>query len=94
MYEIYADFQRQMERYWCLRWIVQESASTLTGKVIRDGLVRLERLPLVVRVPSLPDAVPGGRVELAVGAVDLLELNVECEYRRRLAGSATDAVVA
>jgi exoribonuclease-2 len=94
MYDIYADFQRQMERYWCLRWMVQEAASTLAGKVIRDGLVRLELLPLVVRVPSLPDAPAGTRVELAVGAVDLIELGVECEFRRKLAAPAADAVVA
>jgi len=94
MYETYADFQRQMERYWCLRWIVQESASTLAGKVIRDGLVRLERLPLVVRVPSLPDASPGARVELAVGAVDLIELGLECAFRQRLAPEGADPVVA
>src|SRR5690606_4946856 len=40
-YEIYADFQRQMERYWCLRWILQEAVETLTARVIRDSLVRL-----------------------------------------------------
>jgi exoribonuclease-2 len=84
-YEIYADFQRQMERYWCLRWIVQEQAETLTARVIRDTLVRLERLPLVLRVASVPELPAGTRVELEVGAVDLIELSVACEFRQRLA---------
>ena len=93
-YEIYADFQRQMERYWCLRWILQEAVETLTARVIRDSLVRLERLPLVVRVPSLPDVPAGARVELAVGNVDLIELTLECEYRRRLTESDAAAAIA
>jgi exoribonuclease-2 len=93
-YEIYADFQRQMERYWCLRWIVQEATETLTARVIRDSLVRLERLPLVVRVPSVPEMPSGTRVELAVGTVDLIELAVECEFRQRLAAANATPVVA
>ena len=84
-YEAYAEFQRQMERYWCLRWIEQEGAQELSAAVIRDGLVRFERLPLVVRVPSVPDLPPGSRVELAVGGIDLLELTLACEFRQRIA---------
>jgi exoribonuclease-2 len=92
-YEIYADFQRQMERYWCLRWIVQEATDTLTARVIRNSLVRLERLPLVLRVPSVPDLPGNTRVALAVGAVDLIELTVECEFRQRLdAANPAEAV--
>jgi exoribonuclease-2 len=93
-YELYADFQRLMERYWCLRWILQESAASLSARVIREGLVRLERLPLVLRVPSLPDLPSGARVELAVGAVDLIELSLECEFRQRLAADAAAPAVA
>lgn len=93
-YEIYADFQRQMERYWCLRWIVQEQARMLNAQVIRDTLVRLERLPLVLRVPSVPDLAPGTRVELEIGAVDLIELAVTCEFRRRPAPADAAPAVA
>ncbi|MGH6692852.1 MAG: ribonuclease catalytic domain-containing protein, partial [Gammaproteobacteria bacterium] len=30
-HEAYGEFQRQMERYWCLRWLLQERAETVTA---------------------------------------------------------------
>lgn len=83
-HDAYGEFQRQMERYWCLRWLAQEKVGAATAAVIRDGLARFEVLPLVVRVPSLPVLPAGARVELAVGEPDLLELTVRCEFRRAL----------
>jgi exoribonuclease-2 len=80
-HEAYGEFQRQMERYWCLRWLRQEGISTVTAIVIRDSLARFDELPLVVRVPSLPALEPGARVELAVTELDLLELTIHCEFR-------------
>jgi exoribonuclease-2 len=90
-YDAYAEFQRTMERYWCLRWLIQENRATVTGSVIRENLVRLDELPLVVRVPSLPALDAGSAVELAVGAIDLLELTLHCEYRARREGKAVGA---
>ena len=87
-YEAYGEFQRQMERYWCLRWLAQEDAQTVTATVIRESLARFDTLPLVVRVPSLPPLDPGSRVELAVTGIDLLELALHCEFRRQLAAEA------
>lgn len=83
-YEAYADFQRSMERYWSLRWLVQEGRSIMTASVLRENLVRFEELPLVVRVPSLPALPTGARVALSVAHVDLLDLALHCEYRERL----------
>ena len=79
-YDSYAEFQRTMERYWCLRWIEQEQVSELAATVIRDNLVRFDRLPLVVRVPSLRDAAPGAGVRIALSQLDLWELTVHAEY--------------
>jgi exoribonuclease-2 len=83
-HDAYGEFQRQMERYWCLRWLVQEGRHTAAATVIREGLARFDELPLVVRVPSLPVLDPGARVELAVTGVDLLDLTLRCEFRGRL----------
>jgi exoribonuclease-2 len=84
-HEAYGEFQRQMERYWCLRWLIQEGAATVTATVIRESLARFDALPLDARVPSLPPLDPGSRVELAVTGIDLLELGLYCEFRRQLA---------
>jgi exoribonuclease-2 len=81
-HEAYGEFQRQMERYWCLRWIQQEGVRTATASVIREGLVRFDELPLVARVPSLPVLAPATRVELDLGKPDLLELALHCEFHR------------
>ena len=91
-YEAYAEFQRSMERYWCLRWLKQEQRATVVGSVIRENLVRLSELPLVVRVPSLPTLAPGSVVELAVGSLDFLELTLHFEYRGELDAAAAASI--
>lgn len=88
-YEAYGEFQRQMERYWCLRWLAQENVSTVSATVIRESLARFKGLPLTARVPSLPALEPGARVELAVADLDPLELTFRCEFRRPLDSSNT-----
>ena len=83
-YDAYAEFQRGMERYWCLRWLIQEGVVLTGADVLREELVRIDRIPLVVRVPSMPPSAPGSRVELAVSDIDLLELTLRCEFKRPL----------
>jgi len=83
-YEAYGEFQRTMERYWSLRWLAQEGASRVIATVLREGLVRFDELPLVVRVPSMPALAPGTRVELEVSNLDFLELTLHCEFRSEL----------
>jgi exoribonuclease II len=84
-YEAYGEFQRRMERYWCLRWLLQEAVATATGEVVRDDVVRLEAIPLFCRTSSLPTLPPGTRVEVVLSDIDLMELSVRCEYRATLA---------
>ncbi|UCD69502.1 MAG: RNB domain-containing ribonuclease [Betaproteobacteria bacterium] len=83
-YDAYAEFQRRMERYWCLRWLLQEQVTEMAAEVIRDNLVRFECLPLVCRVHSLPSLAPGDRVQISVSGVDLMEMMVRCEYKKTL----------
>lgn len=83
-HDAYAEFQRHMERYWCLRWLTQEARTTVTATVIREDLVRFDELPLVARVPSVPDLPPDAIVELAISDIDMLELTLHCEFQRRV----------
>lgn len=78
------EHQRAMESYWCLRWLLQEQVQTAAAAVWRENLVRFEGLPLVARVPSLPDLPPGVRVRVALDAVDLIERQVTCRYLEML----------
>jgi exoribonuclease-2 len=80
-YAAYAEFQRGMERYWCLRRLLQDGASEALGHVLREALVRLEAIPLVLRVPSLPELQRGARVRLDIEGIDLLEAELRPRYR-------------
>lgn len=79
-YAAYLEFQSQMEHYWCLRWIVQEGARELTATVIRENLVRFDRLPIVMRVPEMPNQANGARARLGVTRVDLLGASLHCRF--------------
>ena len=79
-HEIYGQFQRAMERYWCLRWLLQEDIVSAPATVLRESLVRLDEVPLVARVPSLPALAPGRAVAVAISRIDLLDLTFHCEF--------------
>jgi exoribonuclease-2 len=89
-YDAYAEFQRNMERYWCLRWLLQESRTTVLATVLRENLVRFDELPITARVPSVPELPPETTVELEVSAIDLLELTLHCEFRRKIDANSRD----
>lgn len=88
-YDAYNAFQRNMERYWCLRYIEQEKIEQLDASVLRESLVRVETLPLVLRVPSLPQLDAGARVRLRVNRIDYLELECACKYEATLDAPST-----
>jgi exoribonuclease-2 len=79
-YAQYAEFQDRMERYWCLRWLLQENVTETTARVLRETLVRFERLPLVLRLPDLPALAPETVVRVAIGDIDLLAETIECRF--------------
>jgi exoribonuclease-2 len=84
----YDEHQRGMETYWSLRWLVQEGVREVQALVLRENLVRLDGLPLVARIASLPETPPGSRVRLEVQAVDLLERTLAATYRETLGGGS------
>ena len=80
IYSAYGEFQRAMERYWCLRWLLQENIQKTGAQVIKENLVKLDRLPLIVRLPSLPQVSPGTFVEIEISEIDLLERSLSAKF--------------
>ncbi len=88
-YAAYADYQRQMERYWCLRWLRQQSPGYQPeGHVWRENLVRFNDIPLVVKVPSLPNLDAGTHIRLAIERYDDLAPDLVARYVETLAPDA------
>jgi exoribonuclease-2 len=79
-YTTYNEFQRNMERYWCLRWLLQENVKQAEAVVLRENLVKLAGIPLVGRIPSLPELPPNTRVMLEIASIDLLDLAFDARY--------------
>nr|WP_306805980.1 RNB domain-containing ribonuclease [Caballeronia sp. BR00000012568055] len=77
-YSAYADHQRRMEYFWCLRWLKQENKKQVPASVIKDDLVRLEEIPLMLHVPGLGVHARGTRVMLEVVSIDELTVEASC----------------
>ena len=83
-YDAYNEFQRRLERYWMLRWLLQENISEVTASVIREDLVRFDSLPMVTRAPSVAGVAPGSKVRLAISNIDLLDITFHAELLETL----------
>ncbi len=79
-YAAYNEFQRGMERYWCLRWLLQEQVQQTEALVLRENLVRLVKIPLTGRIPSLPELPANTRVKLEIGEIDLIDLSFNARF--------------
>jgi exoribonuclease II len=77
-YTAYADHQRRMEYFWCLRWLKQENKRQVAASVVKDDLVRLEEIPLMLHVPGLGVHARGTRVMLEVVSIDELTVEASC----------------
>jgi len=89
-YASYAEFQRQMEHYWCLRWLLQEGVSEISAEVIKENVVRCEDLPLILKAAGMPTLERGARVRLAITDIDLLAAQIEARYLETLPGAASE----
>jgi exoribonuclease-2 len=83
-YDTYNDYQRRMERYWCLRWIQQEGLTELAATAWRENLIRLDGLPFVARITGAPTLNPGERIRVALADIDLLDIDLTCRYLAHL----------
>jgi len=76
-YAAYNDFQSNMERYWCLRWLGQEDARQVNAVVLKDEVLRLVDIPLVIKLPGMPPVARGAQVKLDILRWDEVDLSIE-----------------
>lgn len=75
-YSAYGEFQNQLEKYWCLRWLQQQGLPYKTrARTLKEGQVRLELIPLRLLISELAEKPRGLEVDLEILEVDLLGLN-------------------
>jgi exoribonuclease-2 len=75
-YSAYNAFQNGIERFWTLRWLEQNAVTELEATVMKDGLVRADTLPLVLRATGTESLPRGTRVRIRITGSDLLTLDV------------------
>jgi exoribonuclease-2 len=89
-YSAYNDFQQNMERYWCLRWLGQENAKQVDAVALKEEVLRLVEIPLVIRLPGMPQVARGAQVRLDIVRWDEVDLSLEARLLE-VAAVAPDA---
>jgi exoribonuclease-2 len=75
-YSAYGEFQDRLEKYWCLRWIAQDEApKQVFVRHLKEGMSRVEPIPLHLPVPELATHPRMTRAEVSIADVDLLQLS-------------------
>lgn len=80
-YNAYNEFQTRMERYWCLQYLIQEGIAEIGATVWRENLVRLDDIPFITKVHSLPELAPGTHVQLDIRRIDPLLMELDTRFK-------------
>jgi exoribonuclease-2 len=92
-YAAYNEFQQNMERYWCLRWLGQENARQVDAVVLKDEVLRLVEIPLVIRLPGMQQVARGAQVRMDIVRWDEVDLSLEARLLE-VAEAAPEAAAA
>ena len=75
-YQTYGEYQDRLEKYWCLRWATQDGESkNVYVRHLKEGMSRLELVPLHLPVPELASHPRMTRAEVLLADIDLLQLS-------------------
>jgi len=75
-YQAYAEFQDRLEKYWCLRWAIQDGESkNVYVRHLKEGMSRLELVPLHLPIPELACHPRMTRAQVVLSDTDLLQLS-------------------
>jgi len=77
-YQTYGEYQDRLEKYWCLRWAMQDGDSkNVYVRHLKEGMSRLELVPLHLPIPELATHPRLTRAVVVLGDIDLLQLSAE-----------------
>ena len=75
-YQTYGEYQDRLEKYWCLRWTIQDGESkSVHVRHLKEGMSRLELVPLHLPIPELAGHPRMARAEVVLTDIDLLQLS-------------------
>ena len=81
-YQAYGEYQDRLEKYWCLRWLLQNSLPTaITVRHLKEGMARAELIPLHLPIPELASHARMTRAMIEVSEVDLLQLTASTRVK-------------
>ncbi len=83
-YSAYNGYQSAMERFWTLKYLQHNSVETLVCTVFKDNMVRADALPLVLPVVGAQGLPRGARVQVRLGEMDLITLDIQGTVIERL----------
>ena len=83
-YSAYNTHQNTMERFWTLQYVRQHGITQLEASVIKDNMVRADTLPLVLPVLGAQGLARGARVQVKLGEINLITLDVTGTVLQRL----------
>ncbi|GAB3468482.1 ribonuclease catalytic domain-containing protein [Polaromonas eurypsychrophila] len=83
-YSAYNGFQAGIERYWTLKYLLQNGITELTATAFKDNLVRADDLPLVLPALGAQGLPRGAKVRIRLGEIDEITLDVSGTVVERL----------
>jgi exoribonuclease II len=83
-YAAYNSHQAAMERFWTLKYVQQQGFTELVCTLFKEGMVRVDDLPLVLPVLGADGLPRGARLRVKLGEIDLITLDVKGTVVERL----------
>ena len=75
-YQTYGEYQDKLEKYWCLRWALQDGESkNMYVRHLKEGMSRVELVPLHLPIPELASHPRMTRAQVLLADIDLLQLS-------------------
>lgn len=73
-YTKYLEFQKKMEKYWSLKYILQENIENIEGVFVYKNRVQLLGIPILIELPHNEAKEQGSKIALNLSNIDLINL--------------------